>query len=412
MKTKKIRWFILLISILMLSMLALAACGEITIGLITESPPQSAQQTTDSKQTPDLVATQTVAFTPEPTATEPADPFPALTFIGLDGNIWLREAASESLRQITTDAKKFNGESSFLEYSTPHLSSDGVWLAYSRELGIPAESGYAIERMNWMVNLETGEQRLIREGYLNGMAWKPGTRLLAFGVGLDMRYFETRGEPASEWATGILAIDADTGETTELVAPERGLALATPNWSGNGRFLAFAEVLAMEGSGYFAYYDFEVGEYVSWEEAIGRISWSPDGSSLTYSRQTYAASGEERIYVHNREGDEMPVGPDYEGPAYATHPVFSPRGDLIAYTAYSGGPESWTVTVSMLNVATGEVKELGGFENVWELGWSPDSSYILFSFGNWESRQIVAIHVETGEQVRLAEGSQLSLAGW
>ena len=106
-----------------------------------------------------------------------------------------------------------------------------------------------------------------------------------------------------------------------------------PSWSPDGRFLAFEEMLIMEGSGLFAYYDFAGGEYVAWEEAVGPVSWSADGGLLAYSRQTYAATGEERLYLRPRLGSEQLLGPDYDGPAYATQPVFSPAGDQIAYLA-------------------------------------------------------------------------------
>ena len=58
-------------------------------------------------------------------------------------------------------------------------------------------------------------------------------------------------------ATGISAIDLDTGETSLLVEPENGYTLILPTWSPDGRFISFDELIYMEGRGPFAYYDFE-----------------------------------------------------------------------------------------------------------------------------------------------------------
>ena len=167
----------------------------------------------------------------------------------------------------------------------------------------------------------------------------------------------------------------------------------------------------MEGSGPFAYYDFEGQEYVAWDEPVGLTSWSPDGSQLTYARHTYAATGDERLYLRPRLGDEQLLGPDYDGPAYATHPVFSPAGDRIAYLAYLEGPETQEATIMVIDPAGGEPKSLGQFAGVWDLAWVQDGSHVVFSAGPWESSQIMALNIADGSQTLLTAGSQPTLAG-
>jgi len=348
---------------------------------------------------------------PAAAAAVPQDSIPAMAYLGPDGNVWLLEAGSETPRQVTFDANPIGGDSAAVEYIFPLLSSDGTLLAYRLDVGTPNASGYDFTSGTWVVNLTTGEKRQIMDGHPVGLAWKPGTHLLAYGTAVDMNYFITRGEPDSVLATGIRAIDLDSGETLELVAPERGYALYGPNWSPDGRFLAFEEVVNMEGSGLFAYYDLEGQEYVAWDEPVGRVSWSPDGNLLTYARHTYAANGEERLYMRPRQGSEQLLGPDYDGPAYATHPVFSPAGNQIAYLAYLEGPETQIAAIMVLDLAGGEPKSLGQFEGVWELAWVPDGSHVVFSSGPWESRQIIALNLADGSQTVLAAGSQPALAG-
>jgi hypothetical protein len=82
---------------------------------------------------------------------------------------------------------------------------------------------------------------------------------LAYIPELEGEYFTTRGDkPDSTYAKGIIGFEVDSGETVELVKPERGYALYGPVWSPDGRFLSFNELLYMEGRGPFAYYDFSL----------------------------------------------------------------------------------------------------------------------------------------------------------
>jgi dipeptidyl aminopeptidase/acylaminoacyl peptidase len=161
----------------------------------------------------------------------------------------------------------------------------------------------------------------------------------------------------------------------------------------------------------FAYYDLEIEEYFAWDERLGSPSWSPNGGLLAYDRITYVPTGDERLYVRPRQGSEQLLGPDYEGPAYASQPVFSPAGDKIAYLAHLEGPETFFASIMVLDQAGGESKSLGQFEDVWELAWVPDSSHLVFSFGPYPSRQIIALNISDGSQTVLANGSQPALAG-
>jgi Tol biopolymer transport system component len=262
----------------------------------------------------------------------------------------------------------------------------------------------------WVENLITGEHRQILDTRFSGIAWKPGTHILAYGREIDMNYSTSDGESDTVRPKGIHTIDLDSGEIHYLVAPERGYALSSPNWSPDGRFLSFSERVSME-TGMFAYYDLEKQDYVAWDDYVGSVSWSPDGSLLTYDRSYYVYTGEERLYLRPRLGDEQLLGPDYDGLAYASQPVFSPAGDQIAYLAFLDGPEVYTPTIMVLDLAGGEPKSLGQFQDVWEFSWVPDGSQLIFSYGLYPSRQIIALNATDGSQTMLAAGDQLTLAG-
>ncbi|MGD9092331.1 MAG: hypothetical protein PVF74_05760 [Anaerolineales bacterium] len=408
---KRIQKIYISLGITVLILVSLA-CGSVQVGVMTPTPEGNMQPTNENQESElEPTATEEVQNLTEivPTPT-PVEQIPTIAYLGQDGNLWVLESGSETPNQVTFDANPIGGEGTAVEYGAPYLSSDGSLVAYSREVGTPITSGYDFTSGIWVADLTTGEQRQILDGRTSGYAWRPGTHLLAYGSGVDMDYFMTRGQPDPALATGFNATDLDSGETFELVAPERGYALARPNWSLDGRFLAFEEVFNMEGSGFFAYYDLEGGEYVTWEEPVGRVSWSPDGKLLAYARHTYAANGEERLYVRPPQGSEKLLGPEYDGPAYATHPVISPAANQIAYLAYLEGPETQTATIMVIDITGGEPRSLGQFEGVWELSWTPDGSHIVFSFGHWESRQIMALNVANGSQTVLTAGDQPSLA--
>lgn len=409
---KSYRWHFL--SLFALLTLLIVACGLPELTDSDEGAPAATNEVTQASPTDPVPPEETESDPTVETSSAtpvPEHSIPTMAYVGQDGNLWVLEAGSETPRQVTFDASPYGGDGTSVEYYSPSLSSDGTLLAYVLNVGTPNESGYDFTYATWVVNLTTGEQRQILDDRPSGMAWKPGTHILAYGTAIDMNYFMTRGQPDAAWASGIYAVDLDTGETVELVAPERGYALVSPKWSPDGRFLAFSEVINMEGSGLFAFYDFEGQEYIAWDEAVGHTSWSPDGSLLTYARLTYVASGDERLYTRARQGGEQLVGPDYDGPAYATYPEFSPAGGQIAYLAFLEGPETFIASITVLDLASGEPKILGQFEDVWELAWVPDGSHIVFSFGHWESRQIIALNIADGSQTVLAAGSQPALAG-
>ena len=409
MNKKRKHIFISIITLILASL----ACGSVQVGVVAPTLEASMQPTNEAQKLEteltvfDDVDSQIVE---EPTEEIPDYSIPTMAYIGPDDNIWLLETGNETPRQITFDANRMGGDGDEVVYSYPLLSSDSTLLAYYMSVGTPSTSGHDSTYGVWVANLITGEERQILSGRAAGMAWKPGTHLLAYGTGRDLDNYISLGDPDSDMATGISTIDLDSGETHDLVAPERGYRLSSPNWSPDGRFLAFSERVSME-TGMFAYYDIENQEYVAWDDYVGSASWSPDGSLLTYDRIYYVPTGEERLYLRPRQGDEQLLGPDYDGPAYASQPVFSPAGDQIAYLARLDGPETDFATIMVLDLAGGEPKSLGQFQDVWEFSWVPDGNHIVFGFGLYPSRHIIALNISDGSQTVLAAGDHLTLAG-
>jgi len=320
-------------------------------------------------------------------------------FVGRDGNLWLLAGAGEP-RPLTSDAVGFGRGSEnpeeIIEYSFPTVSYDGRLLAYQRMSGQVTPERLVSETGLWVMDLASGESRLVLGEDPAGFAWRPGTHVLAYGRMSDLNYFISRGQPDPSLALGIWALDADQPalKPFELAPPGRGLHLVNPSWSPDGRFLAFEELVYMEGRGPFAYYDVENGDYTAWEDAIGGYAFSPDGELLAYDRLTYAPSGEERIYLRERlGGEERQFSPQAaEGSAFS--PVFSPQGDRLAYLGVPGGPESRLYTLYVQDLNGGEPVALGEYESVLNLTWTPAG--LAFTAGPYLEETFYLVSPEDG----------------
>lgn len=335
-------------------------------------------------------------------------------YVGIDGNLWIADASGGPPRQITTDAAPIEAGGDVVSYYFPKISSDGRYIAARWDAGVPISEGVRYTFSLQVYDTETGASRSVYESSESvpaGSDWKPGTHLLAYGLGTVPNYFINRGgKPDPALATGIFAVDLDSGASSILVNPEKGYTLVLPAWSPDGRFLGFDEVLYTEGRGPFAYYDFAAQQYVAWDEPLGFYDWSPDGSQLAYDRMIYTPLGTERIFFRPRlEGTEQQISPDLDQ-GHSFYPVYSPDGLQIAYLTNPADPESFQNTLVVQDFPNGEPRELGTFESVWSLEWSPDGRALVFSAGPYDSQQVYAFDLVSGITSVLAQGSQPSLA--
>lgn len=331
-----------------------------------------------------------------------------VAYVGNDGNLWLVDAASGEKKQITTDAATYSNDMSttVVIYQSPEWSSDGLFLAFERQVGTPSAEGYNFTFSLMVYDYDSGETRVAVDGQQTaGFAWKPGSHLLSFALAAQPGYFATRGGVDATKATGISAVDIDTMSGSRLVAPDGGYSLVNPIWSPDGGILSFEELLYMEGRGNFAFYDFAAGKYTAWEKAIGAVSWSPDGSKLLHDNMNYMPNYTERVFEINRDGSgEVQLSPDAEN-SYAYNPIYSPDGSQIAYIQVTGQDPDLVNQLVLID-ASRTTHALTKLTQVYYMYWTPDGQNLLVATGNYPEVQTVLVSTADGSQTPLADGWQ------
>jgi Tol biopolymer transport system component len=334
-------------------------------------------------------------------------------YMGGDGNVWVHPGIGEQPKQVTTDASgslEGSSASETISYYFPQISSDGAWITYRRDVGTPSGSGMQYAFGLWVHNLETGKSQQVLSELPGSFTWRPGTHQLTYTLAVPENYF-SRNPPDSSLARSVMSLDADTNKTTELLQPERGYSLAALQWSTDGRYLGFDELVYIEGRGPFGYYDFNTNTYVPWEERIGNYAWHPTESRIYYDYLTYVATGTEEIFYRELEAENEQRLTVYKAESeYAFWPVVSPDGDQIAYLAGREGLDNQTYQLMIQDLAGGEPVSLGSFVSVLNLSWSPDGSTLLFSAGPWETQKVMAVNVSDGSATALGLGTMVDVA--
>jgi Tol biopolymer transport system component len=420
-------------SLLVLLMMSACAPGAAPTPTADSAPTGAAP--TETAPAPSATVEEPPADTAEPTAEpteaptlEPtAEPVSSLTnwvaLVGADGNLRLLRPSTGEEQPLTSDAtpRETNiGEEESVNYNFPQWSSDGRFLAFQRQTTVPLSDSVDFSLDLLVYDLDSGEtQTLLTDQRITGFAWQPGTHTLTYSLVIEMEYFATRGEPNPDAASGIRAIDVApgaSGEPYELIAPERGFALARPHWSPDGRYVGFDEVYLMEGRGYFAYYDTQQQQYHSWEESIGNYDWSPDNRWFAYDNLVYTPSYEERIWLSEFESEPQrgrQFSTNFEQ-GYASSMRFSPSGDRLAYLAHSNCGDACTSSLYVQPVPEGEPVDLGVIDQPYYLAWSPDGQYIVLSAGPYYSPSLLLVNAADGSVQTLSQGylPEGSLPAW
>ncbi len=404
--------------LILLSVVVLSGCG---IG------PKGISSATGEAPAPEIADTaapvEPAAPTEQPAKTDAPTDVPApiatvgpeyqmLAYVARDGNIYLKDLLTSKDLALTDDATfSLPDPEKIVEYHDLAWSSDGLLLAFQRLTAAVTDSGRDYQFNLWVFDILTGSiNEVLADVQTAGFAWRPGTHQLTYALTVQEGYFTTRAEVNSASATGIFSIDVDAGsDPVEIVTPSGGFSLVSPQWSADGRILAFSEIFGMEGTGNFAYYDFDAGEYVRREQQVGNYDLMPDGSRLVFDTLTYIPGGMERIWIVNLDWTgAQRISPHY-GEGYAFGPKLSPDGQQVAYWKGIGLPGEPSPDQNELFVQpvveTNDPKSYGMIKSPYSMEWVADGKSLLLNVGDPEKRGIITIRLEDAFVDKLADGT-------
>ncbi|MHB0967582.1 MAG: TolB family protein [Bellilinea sp.] len=404
--------------LILLSVVVLSGCGIGPKGISSATGEVPAPEITDTAAPVEPAAPTeqpdpTVAPTdiPAPSATVSLE-YSMLAYVGRDGNIYLKDLLTGKDLALTDDATfSLPDPEKIVEYHDLAWSSDGLLLAFQRLTAAVTDSGRDYQFNLWVFDVLTGSiNEVLTDVQTAGFAWRPGTHQLTYALTVQEGYFTTRAEVNSASATGIFSIDVDAGsDPVEIVTPSGGFSLVSPQWSADGRILAFSEIFGMEGTGNFAYYDFDAGEYVRREQQVGNYDLMPDGSRLVFDTLTYIPGGMERIWIVNLDWTgAQRISPHY-GEGYAFGPKLSPDGQQVAYWKGIGLPGEPSPDQNELFVQpvveTNDPKSYGMIKSPYSMEWVADGKSLLLNVGDPEKREIITIRLEDAFVDKLADGT-------
>ena len=225
----------------------------------------------------------------------------------------------------------------------------------------------------------------------NAPSWSPDGRLLAFSS------FKTK-------PPGVFLIPTNGGRQLQ-VSSRKAQAIGGSFSPANptSRYFVYSELVGNRNPNYeLVRYDLlrRIKRKLtdSWGIDVSP-SYSPDGRKIVFNSSRH---GNPHIYVMNSDGSNV-NRITFKG-KYNTEPVWSPRGDKIAYTGrIKKGKE---IDIITMNIDGSSKRRLTGSQGRNESPtWSPDGRHISFS-SDRSGRKYVYIMTESGTQLRKLQPGQ------
>jgi Tol biopolymer transport system component len=232
------------------------------------------------------------------------------------------------------------------------LSPDGTTLAFTTAEGIST------------IGIDGSDLRLINDGDVGAPAWSPNGTEIAF-------------ERVAGSGSNLFVMNADGSNQRQLTTHDGWIFL--PRWAPDGRTIAYvaidpedsdtdpqfadsADIWSVPATG---------GEPTNITDSPGpdtSFDFSPDGERIVYYH-------DERLFLMNADGSR----PRPLTTSWGYTPSWSPDGATIAYGVYDStyrsdvdlagnvNPDGWPILrVSVVDVATGEIREVGDVATVYD----------------------------------------------
>ncbi len=168
----------------------------------------------------------------------------------------------------------------------------------------------------------------------------------------------------------LFVIDADGNHVRQLLAMPEFTYTGSPDWSPDGRRIAFDAWRAAMGETYTRAHIFVVNSDGSSPHDLGpgaMPSWSPDGKQLAYSQ--YSPHG---VWIMNADGSGQKC---IDAAGWGAE--WSPKRNEIAYSVYQDG----SANLAVRDLATNQRRLLleKSYRQIWwGMSWSPDGAWICF----------------------------------
>lgn len=256
----------------------------------------------------------------------------------------------------------------------------------------------------WLVDLKTFDRKKLSEcadAICSGMVWSPdGSRIVyehlsldSNGSGLPTLWWvdaatgvaqpvfqdsqipggNPRWSPDGDWLSyatpeGIRLYQLENGETRDIA----NILGAAAMWSPNGKTILLRDVVIRHDQfvTQLFLYDLAAETLVNINPGEGfentLAAWSPDGNLIAVVRRDLSVTRGDQIWLMNADGSNARV---MTNDADALHGSlnWSPDGKHLLYELYALEAFPFTSYLSVLNVETGEVEDLGiqGFNPRW-----------------------------------------------
>ena len=399
-----------------------------------------------------------------------------ISYIGVDGNLYVSDQGGGSLKQLTEDAliPENQGEP-VLYYQYPTWSRDGSQLAF---MGVSSD-GQAVETKLMIANIDDDSVTEVYKTdsehptYLN---WSPDNANLSFisttvsGQNMILQSVPSEGGERTILDTGspyywswapdgnvmivhaggaatshpehlaFLSVDTASETVTEHGLDSTPAAFQAPAWSPDGSRIALArskddknEIIVTDATG-------ENPQTVGTFAEKTAFAWSRDGTRLAYidGIQALEAGTIGSLHVVDLETDEEIV---QEGDIIAF--FWSPSGEELAYfilqqaqsestsSSETGGtaqePLQYVVNLQVLDVTSGESRELFTYRPTQQfLGmlpyfdqyhqsatiWSPDNNNLVLSFLGQSGPGIAVVAASGNLEPRLLAQGYMAFWSW
>jgi len=291
-------------------------------------------------------------------------------------------------------AKKFDLSSSQMR-RLAHLIADDVVLQFTGQPGI-ADTKLAFTRATggakeiYVADYDGASPAPVtRNGSVNlSPVWSPDVRSVAF-TSFSRGYPDLyRAFPFERRPEQVLAAFAGIN-TSPAFSPDGQRVALTLSKDGNPEIY----VLTL-GTGAF--------RRLTRHPAIDtEPNWAPDGRQLVFISDR---GGGPRLFVMDAEGGNLRQITEGN---HHTQPRWSPRGDVIAFTAREGGFNIWAVNADGTNAR--RLTETGDNQSA---TWSPDGRHLAFQTSRLGGWQIFAMFPDGSQQAPLIRGGADTSPSW